>query len=182
MLVLTGKNRGQIWTVDENGSRRRQAPDFLSWIDGWLSRASLAWAEARLFDQVAAGKTSAVVDDLRPLLEAAVASAGDAASEEALTVLCWMRAAEGRFDDAFSLADRAAAAFVNINADQHDADDQAEQEQERRARRHLLRARLFRLQGKKSEAHTEAEAGLAIDDTWASTEDELEAERKLTAG
>ena len=178
VLVLNGKNRGQVWSVAHNGSRQRRASDFLSWIEDWWVRAAVEWCGARLFGAVAAGAVPRVVGFLEPLLDAALASAGENASNDALLASCWMRAAAGRFDEAEILAERAAATFVDANATS-DPKHVAKQEMERKARHHLYQSRLLRLSGKKPEARREAEAGLALERTWASTRDELAAERDV---
>jgi hypothetical protein len=177
VLVLEGKNRGQIWSIAQSGARARVAPGFFSWVELWWSRAAVAWCEARLYGALARGEVPAVARALEPMLDAALASAGDRATEEALVTLCWLRAAANRYDEALVLADRAARAFESSLTNRADPEDVAKEEVERIARGHLYRARVLKLAGRAKEAAAEVAAGLKLEGIWASTETELEAEQ-----
>lgn len=187
VLVVTGRSHGQIWTLDAAGRRTRQEATFFEWLDRWLVRASLEWAERYAFEWVTRGERSLVLDDLAPRLEALIAH-DDAGRHEALVVLAWARVSQGRFDDALALAERAAAAFIDVNVASWIPEQAASQARERLARGHLYRARIRRLAGRPAEALLEAEAGLALhrpearERIWLSTYDELLAERAVLGG
>lgn len=171
VLVLTGPQRGEVWSVHPKGSRARVAPDFASWMSAWIDQAVIQWGERHLGEALAQGL---VLDDAASLAEvtkAVVDAQGEAAREGPLAVLCWLRCMEGRFDEALPLASAAALAFVDRNAVDDETIERAGRE--RVARGHLYRGRVLRLAGRVDDARRELEAGAAIHGIWATTRDAL---------
>ncbi|MFO0750925.1 MAG: hypothetical protein U1F43_35420 [Myxococcota bacterium] len=158
LLVLRGPHRGEVWTdwTREGGAVGPEAPSFGAWYAAWVGRALIDWAQRALpriaLDGPADDHERAALLLVRGPLEQS--AEGDA---DRLRALGYLELAERRWDEAGRAFDAALAAG----------------EEEPAARRALDGARTLHLRGQHAEALALAEAGLAHDDLWYSTDDEL---------
>jgi hypothetical protein len=171
VLVVAGPQRGQVWAdfTQALGGLEPWYDSFLDAYEAWLDRSYLEWACSMLnswlpFDEH--GEAGLAV--AAPLLERAVAEREQAPRDRALlaypqdpaslvSALAYLRAQQGRTDEALALFDELPAVT------QGDGE----------ARRHLGRARVFGVDDELERALAEIEAGLACEQLWFNTELEL---------
>lgn len=168
LLVIRGPRRGEVWSdwTREEGTISPEAPNLLTWYEDWLDRAMLEWVEQ------AAPRIALEGPDDPSELEA-IASVFELVERHApqqqglLRTLGYLHLREGRWDDASTAFDAAAAAG-NTEPD---------------ARRHLDRARMQIARDDNAAAILDAERGLATPGLWHSTREELREvlERVLSA-
>ncbi len=158
VLVIRGPRRGEVWSdwTRERGAVGPEAASFFGWYEAWLDRAMLEWVEGAAPRIALDGPDDpAELEAIAAVFELVVrSSAGDPAM---LRTLGYLHLREERWADASAAFDDAAEAGA----------------QEPVARRHLDRARLALAKGAREQAIAEAERGLACDELWDATCDEL---------
>lgn len=166
VLLLIGDHRGEVWAdwTREGGSYEREATSLFAWYAAWLDRALVEWttdAAPRIAvdgpDDPAELEAIAVAFDLL-----ARHSAGNA---NLLRTLGYLHVRERRFEDARATFDQAAALPRDESSD--DVSDAP------MPLRHRDLARMYFAMEAFDESIKEAERGLAIEEMWYSTRDEL---------
>lgn len=168
LLVLRGPRAGEIWSdwTGAQGPVAPEAPDLLAWYARWLDRALLEWIEG-------AAPAIALDGPSGPAELEAIALGFELVEREArrhgplLRTLGYLHLRERRWEDADAAFLAAAAAG----------------EEEPAARLALDRARLAVVRGDPERAIAAARRGLALEDLWHATRDELRdaLERALAA-
>jgi hypothetical protein len=164
VLILQGEHRGEVWSdwTREGGSYEREATSLLAWYAAWLESALVEWTTR------AAPRIAVDGPDDPSELEA-IADAFDIVNRlspgnpSLLRTLAYLHVRERRFEDARATFDQAAAAR-NTEEGGDDAPAQL---------RHRDLARMYFAMEAFDESIKEAERGLAIEQMWYSTRDEL---------
>jgi hypothetical protein len=164
LLVITGMHSGEVWIDFGDGSpRQREAASFLAWYEAWIDRALVEWAER------AAPRLALDGPSMPEELEAAsfaidiLGIVKNPTASEACT-LGYLHLRERRYGDAD-------AAFVRASRAPNPHSEMLPSERD--ARLYRDRANIAYVQDNFDLAIEHARGGLAIDNIWFSTCDEL---------
>ncbi|MGE0399687.1 MAG: hypothetical protein AB7T06_23430 [Kofleriaceae bacterium] len=166
VLMLAGPHRGEVWAdwTREGGALEPEARSLFAWYEAWLDRALVEWT-TRAAPRIAVDGP----DD--PAELEAIAIAFDVVARLSKTsaamrrTLGYLHVRERRYEDARATFDQAAA----MPQSEQDAglDDAPA------PLRHRDLARMYFAMEAFDESIKEAERGLAFENTWYSTRDEL---------
>lgn len=162
LLAIDGPHRGAIW-ADHDGHLEEESPSFLTWYEKWIEGAFIEWAERAAPCLALDGPSkpeelegASVAFDILAAIEKPTMSQARA--------LGYLHLRERRYDDANAAFVRASRA-PELHSDLLPS--------ERKARLHRDRANLEYVRDDFDAAMREANAGLAINNIWFSTSDEL---------
>lgn len=165
LLVIAGPHAGEVWSdwTTELGPLEREATSLFAWFEAWIERSLVEWLQENAARIAYEGpRDPAELEAIGLGFELVVREA--ARSSRAMRALGYLHARERRWEDARAAFEQCPA----VPATEHDPlGDAAE------PLRHLDLARMFYVMEAFDEAVKEAERGLAIEQMWLPTRDQL---------